>query len=247
MHLTTPHGLLEITQPNDLQLASVRDALPFGLIGYPAPIHGAEYGIVTQCGDEHLWAVKQQGPDVSEKLLPTLHAESSFLIAASIGRYLNAGFEGCLLPTFYFKKKPSGFEIGIAYFGSPAPHQKPPAELSPETVFDRQLGPGFTVMMTHFIRELQHQSKQSGIPLQPCIGLDPRPLNSLGILTLGFLIYGRDVYCLKPAITESNPLWSALRASGVTHLYDLPSLPAKITESQLTLAKPNTYCQNRNE
>ena len=239
MHLTTPDGLIEITQPDDLQLASVRDALPFGLIGYPAPIHGAEYGIVTQCGDELLWAVKHQGPDTPETLLPTLHAESSLLIAASIGRYLNAGFEGCLLPTFYFKKKPTGIETGIAYFGSPAPSQMQPAELSPQTAFDSQLGHGFTAMITRFIRELQHSSKVSGIPLQPCIGLDPRPLNALGILTLGFLIHGQDVYCLKPAITESNPLWSALRASGVTHLCDLPSIPAKITDAQLVLAKPN--------
>jgi hypothetical protein len=240
MHLTTPDGLIEITQPDDLQLASVRDALPFGLIGYPAPIHGAEYGIVIQCGDEPLWAIKQQGPDVPEKQLPAIHMQHSLLIAASIGHYLNPGFEGCLVPTLYFKKKPSGIETGIAYFGAPAPSRMEPADLSPQTVFDSQLGHGFTAMTTRFIRELQHQSKQSGIPLQPCIGLDPRPINKLGTLILGFLIHGQNVYCLKPAITESNPLWSALRASGVTHLYDLPSLPAKITDAQLVLAKPKT-------
>lgn len=239
MNLNTPQGAIEITEPDDLQLSSLRDALPFGLIGYQTPVHGAEYGIVIQCGEEPLWAIKQQGPDIPEDLLPTIHMQHSLLIAASIGRYLDAGFEGCLLPTLYFKKKPSGSETGIAYFGSPAPSEMQPAELSPQTVFDSQLGHGFTAMMTHFIRELQTSSKQSGIPLQPCIGLDPRPITKIGTLILSFLIHGQNVYCLKPAITESNPLWSALRASGVTHLYDLPSLPAKITDAQFVLAKPH--------
>lgn len=99
---------------------------------------------------------------------------------------------------------------------------------------------GHTRSLHHSLGETPRLPCQSGIPLQPCIGLDPRPVSALGTLTLGFLIHGQNVYCLKPAITNSNPLWAALRASGVTHLYDLPSLPAKITESQLTLAKPNT-------
>jgi hypothetical protein len=239
MNLNTPEGPIKITEPDDLYLASLRDALPLGLIGYQTPVHGAEYGIVIQCGEEPLWAIKQQGPDIPEDLLPTIHMQHSLLIAASIGHYLNAGFEGCLMPTLYFKKKPSGIETGIAYFGAPAPSQMEPAALSPQTVFDSHLGHGFTAMTTRFIRELKHQSKQSGIPLQPCIGLDPRPVTKLGTLVLGFLIHGQNVYCLKPAITESNPLWTALRASAVTHLYDLPSLPAKITDAQFVLAKPN--------
>lgn len=239
MKFTTSEGLIEITAPDDLQLGNLRDALPLGLVGYQTPVHGAEYGIVIQCDDESLWAIKQQGPDIPEDLLPTIHMQHSLLIAASIGRYLAAGFEGCLVPTIYFKKKPSGIETGIAYFGAPAPTLQQPADLSPQTAFDNQLGPGFTAMVTRFIQELQHQSKQTGMPLQPCIGLDPRPVSALGTLTLGFLIHGQNVYCLKPAVTESNPLWTALRASGVTHLYDLPSLPAKITEAQFTLAKPN--------
>jgi hypothetical protein len=240
MNLNTPQGAIEITEPEDLQLNSLRHALPFGLVRYQTPVHGAEYGIVIQCGEEPVWTIKQQGPDIPEDLLPTIHMQHSLLIAASIGHYLNAGFEGCLMPTLYFKKKPSGIETGIAYFGSPAPSEMQPAALSPQTVFDSQLGHGFTAMTTRFIRELKHQSKQSRIPLQPCIGLDPRPITKLGTLILGFLIHGQNVYCLKPAITESNPLWTALRSSGVTQLHDLPSIPAKITESQLTLAKPNT-------
>jgi hypothetical protein len=72
--------------------------------------------------------------------------QHSLLIAASIGHYLNAGSEGCLVPTFYFKKKPSGIETGIAYLGAPAPSQIEPTALSPQTVFDNQLGHGFTAM-----------------------------------------------------------------------------------------------------
>jgi|GEM_PF-6035704 len=93
-------------------------------------------------------------------------------------------------------------------------------------------------MFTRFIEELQRSSKNPGMKLQPCIGLEARPVSVTGTLIFGFLVHGQEVYCLKPGVSDKDPAWTALRSSGIDRIFDLPSIPARITMDQLGIAKP---------
>ncbi|MEQ1934768.1 MAG: hypothetical protein ABL962_12985 [Fimbriimonadaceae bacterium] len=238
MKINTPQGAIEIAEPDPVQLQNLRQALPFGLVGYQSPVHGAEYGIVLQCGGDEAWVVKQQEPDVPEERFPEVYLSQSILIASSVARYRAAGFGGCFMPCVYFRKKESGMETGIAYFGSPSPLGIEADPSASRGAFDSDFGRGFTTMFNRFIEELQQSSKESGIKLQPCIGLEARPISVAGTLIFGFLVHGQDVYCLKPGVSDKDPAWTALRSSGIDRIFDLPSIPARITDEQLGIAKP---------
>jgi len=120
LKINTPKRPIEIAEPDPVQLQNLREALPFGLVGYKSPVHGADYGVVVQCGEDEAWVVKQQGPDIVEERFPEIYLSQSVLIAASIARYRAAGYGGCLMPCVYFRKKEAGIETGIAYLGSPS-------------------------------------------------------------------------------------------------------------------------------
>ena len=94
-------------------------------------------------------------------------------------------------------------------------------------------------MMTTFIRALQQSSRESGIGLCTCIGLDVRPRSHLETLGFGFMVIGGTIVCLKTNVSENDPVWTILRAIGVTEVYHVPSIPAGINEADLAVAKPS--------
>jgi hypothetical protein len=47
------------------------------------------------------------------------------------------------------------------------------------------------------------------------------------------MLVGPHVVCLKTRILEQDPAWSALRLTGISEVFHMPSVPAGIAESDL--------------
>lgn len=136
------------------------------------------------------------------------------------------------------RNKADRAEAGIAYFPGPSPSGREAAEYPFDDAFDGAFGHGATAMLVHATRAIQSASDGSGIPLLPCIGLGARPRSALDTIELAWLVHARDVYCLKTVASEEDPIWAALRSTGIREVFHLPSVPAEIREDQLPMAKP---------
>ena len=244
MIIATPQGEVELLSPEAHRLRNLRSCLPLGAVAFSEPADGARYGIVMKCGENEAWVVKQQPPDIPSESALDVFLANSILIALSIAQYRSFGFGGCLMTSPYIRGKGDESEVGIAYLGAPSRSGIEVAEFPFEGSFDNQFGHGFTTMFTHFVKTLQKSSRDSGITMQPCIGLDHRPRTALGRLGFGFLVHGRDVYCLKTKVSEQDPVWTALRSTGIDQVYHLPSVPTEITPEQLAIAKPGPEDSN---
>ncbi len=182
----------------------------------------------------------QEPTDCDERQGLVTYQANCILIAHSLVSYRAAGFSGLLMPCPHIRKKgPDLVESGIAYIGAPDPQGIECLDRPFEPSFDGQFGHGFTTMMTTFIRALQHSSRESGISLCTCIGLDVRPRSHLETLGFGFMVIEGTIVCLKTHVSENDPVWTILRATGITELYHVPSIPAGIDEADLAVAKPS--------
>lgn len=238
--VSTPQGEVLLKDPPVELLRSIRSFLPFGIAKYPTPQHGADFGLVMQCGKRELIAVKQQPVDCDEKQAFTTFQANNILITHSLVGYLTNGFSGLLMPCAYKRDKEDGrVETGIAYFGYPSPQGREALEHLFEQAFDEGFGHGFTTMMTGFIRALQQSSRDTRISLFQPIGLDVRYRSHLGTLFFGFLIVGPHIVCIKTDVSEKDFTWTALRTTGVTEVFHVPSIPIAIREEDLQITKPS--------
>jgi hypothetical protein len=238
--LKTPQGDINLLQPTAELLQAIRSFLPFGVIRYDTPQNGADYGIVMQCGEKEVYAVKQQPVPCDEEEGFVSYKVNSILIAHSLAGYLLNGFSGLLMPCAYIRKKDAGqVESGIAYIGAPSPQGRECQEFPFSGAYDRTFGHGFTTMMVHFIKALQQSSRDLDMPLFQSIGLDVRPRLHLGLLGFGFMVVGPHIVCLKTQVSEQDPVWTVIRGLGISEVFHLPSIPAGIDESHLPDTKPN--------
>lgn len=238
--IKTPQGDVQLLTPPVELLRAIRSFLPYGFVGYGGERpKGAHFGIVMQCDDQEVSFVKQQPVPCDEEQGFRRFQANSILIALSLAEYLRSGFEGMFMPCTYIRKKDGGkVESGIAYFGSPSSDGREVQETSFGSGFDDSFGPGFTAMMITFINSLKQSSEASGISLDPVIGLDVRLRTHLEALGFGFMVVGPHVICLKTRLVEQDPIWTALRSTGISEVYHLPSVPAEIAEADLSVAKP---------
>lgn len=205
------------------------------------PQQGADFGLVMQCGEQELFAVKQPPMDCNEQQSRISYQANAILIAHSLAGYLAHGFDGLFMPCNYIRAKEGGqFESGIAYFGYPSVEGCECQAFPYENSFDGQFGHGFTTMMTAFIRALQQSSRTTGITLSRRVGLDVRYRLELGSLGTAFLLVGSQIACLKTVVSEQDPVWTVLRATGISEAFHVPSLPAAIGEDELSVAKSAT-------
>jgi hypothetical protein len=239
--INTPEGEVNLLPPPAELKRSIRSLLPFGAFRYETPANGADYGIVMQCGEREVYAVKQQPVPCDEDEGFVSYRMNSILIAHSIVGYLLNGFSGLLMPCAYIRKKDAGqVESGIAYIGAPSPQGRECQEFPFSGAYDPTFGHGFTTMMVHFIKALQQSSRDLDMPLFQSIGLDVRPRLHLGLLGFGFMVVGPHIVCLKTQVSEQDPVWSVLRGLGISEVFHLPSSPVGIDESDLSATKPNT-------
>ncbi len=237
MKVTTPKGDVELLPvPSDL-LSRLHKALPLGLFQGKTEDNIDAYGIVTKRGEEESFFVKQQPVEVPEDALNQIYLVNSILIAKSLQRYRDIGYGGCLLISQYIRRKEERVESGIAYFGSPSGSGTESNEFPYNGSYDGRFGHGFTTMFSHFIRELKGSASETGLPLQPCIGLEIRPRSELEIIGFQFLVHGSEIYFLKPNVSEKDPIWAAIRSTGIESVYHLPSVPGEISGDDLAKAK----------
>jgi hypothetical protein len=234
----TPQGEVELLDPPVDLVREICRLLPFGGFRLVPPQRGADFGLVMQCGDRELSAVKLQGVDTDEETGELIGKANSFLLAHSLAAYLGAGFSGLFLPCVYVRPKTAGrVESGLAFFGFPDPEGLEYREASDEPVFDEALGRGFTKMMLSFSGALTQSSRDTGLKLQQVIGVDIRKRLQLGSLWFGFMAVGVRIVCLKPTISEGDPIWRALRSTGVSAVFHLPSITIAIKDDDLPQAK----------
>jgi hypothetical protein len=238
-NVSTPQGDVSLIDPPIELLQSVRRYMPFGAARYLPPQANAEFGLVMQCGDRECHFVKQQPTDCDKKQAYVSYQCNSLLIAHSLLEYRRFGYKGLFMPCAYLKEKEGGlFESGLAYFGTPSPEGIECLDRPYEPGFDDSFGHGFTTMMASFIYALHESSRATGISIASCVGLDVRARSDLQTLGFGFLIIGQDTICLKTHISgETDPVWTILRATGITEIYHMPSIPSEISEEQLAVTK----------
>lgn len=238
--IQTPRGEVKLLPPTGELLRAIRSFLPFGAYRCAPMECGAEFGLVMQCGERELFAVKQQPVDCDDQQSNIAFQANNFLIAHSLATYLTHGFSGLFMPCAYLRTKGADrFEAGIAYFAYPSPLGREVQEYPNESSYDEQFGHGFFTMMTSFIRALEESSRDTGIALFEPIGLDVRSRSHLGALGFGFMLVGPHIVCLKTRVSEQDPVWTALRGTGISEVFHIPSVPAGIAESDLHTTKPN--------
>jgi hypothetical protein len=239
MIINTSKGPVSLIDPTPALIRAIQSLLPFGMVGLSQQQKGAKYGLAMQCGQTEIIGVKQQPPDCDDKSATTCFQANSILVTHSLAGYLKQGFSGLMLPCVYQRKKENQrAEVGIAYFAYPSPTGHEVQEYPPDPAYDNQFGHGFTQMMVGFIRALQQSSKETGITLQPTIGLDVRRRMQLGSLAFGFMLVGPQVICLKTVVAEQDPAWTILRGTGIEAVYHLPSIPIAIQPEDLRVSKP---------
>lgn len=238
--ISTPQGEVILREPTAELLRAIRSFLPFGCVHYVESQKNADFGLVMKCGKVELFAVKQQPADCDEDQAYISLEANSILIAHSISTYLKNGFSGLFMPLGYIRTKEAGrFESGVAYFGYPSAHGHESQEFPYDPAYDRQFGHGFTTMMCGFIDAFKASSRGTGITMSRPIGLDVRYRLQLGALSLGFMVVGPHVVCLKTNISpERDPVWTVLRGTGISEVFHFPSITAAIDEEQLSDAKP---------
>ena len=88
--------------------------------------------MVTKCGEEEAWCLKQQSIEVDPKHEKNYAMAYLVLMAETMAGYIRHGFGGTFIPTLYRRNKSSGLEIGIAYFGKPSPTGIEASEFEPQ-------------------------------------------------------------------------------------------------------------------
>lgn len=235
--IPTTKGDVKLLAPTADLMRAICSLLPFGVMRFATPQHGAVYGLVMRCGARELDGIKQQPVDCDEQQGIVSYEANSILIARSLAGYLTHGFSGLFMPCAYIRKKnPGNVKSGIAYFGYPSAQGREAQEFS-DGAYDGHFGHGFTTMMTSFIRTLQQSSRDTGITLSPTIGLDIRVRSQIGSLGFGFMLVGRHIVCLKTAISPDDFVWAILHSAGITEVFHVPSVPLTIEEADLDRAK----------
>ena len=68
--VNTPQGEVRLLPPPVELLRAIRAFMPFGAVRYVPPQQGADFGLIMQCGEQELFAVKQQPMDCDKEQSP---------------------------------------------------------------------------------------------------------------------------------------------------------------------------------
>ena len=180
----TPKGVIKGRAPTDLELTNLNNALPLGLLISDSSDDDRTYGLVTKCGDEEAWALKQQHPDIRNSHFKAYLTSYYYQLCRATTLYLKHGFGGCLVPSFYQKQKGDMVEFGFSFLGSPCPTGRESNEFSPVPAYEQNFGDGFFTMYRHFYESLKVVSDEDNFPLSQVIGLDIRQTSQLGKLVV---------------------------------------------------------------
>jgi hypothetical protein len=224
--VATAYGSINLHSPPTAVLSAIGSWLPLGVVRYAPPVNGADYGLVMQRGHRELHALKQQPADCDRESGLTRFQMNTLLIAYTLAAHRTQEGSGLFLPCPYIREKGVDVvESGIAYFSYP---------------YDLEGPDGLVVSprILAFVKGLAQSSTDIGIPLQQIIGFESRPRLQLGSLGFGFMTVDAHLVCLKTVISEADPVWGLMRATGVADVLHLPSVPAAIEDREAPAAKP---------
>ena len=99
--VNTPQGEVRLLPPPVELLRAIRAFMPFGAVRYVPPQQGADFGLIMQCGEQELFAVKQQPMDCDKEQSRISFEANIILITHSLAGYLAHGFGDLFMPCTY--------------------------------------------------------------------------------------------------------------------------------------------------
>ncbi|MBS1738286.1 MAG: hypothetical protein JSS98_17020 [Bacteroidetes bacterium] len=236
--IQTSRGSIDIQKPDTPTLERLQSLLTFGVFPFKQTFHGADFGIVMQCGEKEVYCLKQQPIEVEEKQAHINFQMHHIMIMDAYCRYIKLGFSGAYLASPYLRQRNNGlWETGVSHFIFPSDNEKA-SEKSFGRAYDSRFGNGATNMFMAFVDCFKQAFSESNLPMPQYFGIDIRPRSHLKSLAMYFMLSGSDVFCLRPNLREKEDVaWAILVNGGINTVFHLPSLPMTIDETDLNKAK----------
>ena len=238
--ISTSYGSLSIEPPSPTLLRNLRGVLPFGACQLPPESNSPQFGIVMQCGDIEVCAIKQQPLDYEEKEEAQRWLEiQQWMCVDALARYRTEGFSGAYLPAPYLRENEDGkWEAGISHFIFPSPSGIEAQEFPYDPAYDDLFGHGATIMLKRFLFHLKAAFLRSGLTSPQYFSLNVHPRLHLQSLAMNFLAFGPHVLCLREdPRAQEDPAWMILARAGINTVYHMPSAPAAIDAADLAITK----------
>lgn len=225
--IRTNAGHLDLIPVTIEDLRGVTRCWPMELIANPDTAD--HFGIVFQRGDEEVYGVKMQPPDVAEADARVAFHMNRALLATALPSYLEKQHRGVMVPCAYYKEKSEGMvETGIAFFVGPDAPRNPSSADDTDLLYDERLGDGATSIVFDTAGALVEASKKCGLPLMTVIGMDLCPGLSVGSLAMDFVIEGSDVFAVQDPLQMEDPVWEYVVRAGFSTLPYAPMTPVSL-------------------
>jgi hypothetical protein len=232
----TTKGKIHGHQPEPKHMINLKRGLPLGIVRVGNDRGLNTHAMVTKCGEEEAWCLKQQSIEVDPKHEKNYAMAYLILMAETMAGYIRHGFGGTFIPTLYRRNKPSGLEIGIAYFGKPSPTGIEASEFEPQPPYDQKMGNGFFTMFHHYFQELKKSATRTNIPVRPVIGLDIRKSSHLDGIQVQMIAHGKTLFVCTQNLTEQSVILSILASCGLKDFVHLPCMNIEIDEKHRNAA-----------
>lgn len=240
--IQTTKGSINIQRPDATTLKQLQKLLTFGILPFKQTFHGADFGVVMQCGEQELYCLKQQPIEREKEQAHQIFQLQHFMIMDAYCRYLKLGFSGAYIASPYLRQRNNGLcEAGVSHFIFPSDNEKV-SEKSFVKAYDNRFGNGATNMFISFDHCFKQAFAEAQLTMPQYLGIDIRSRSHLKSLAMYFLVAGPDIFCLRPNLREQeDAAWTILASSGIDRVYHLPSLPMTINEGDLNKAKGHAY------
>jgi hypothetical protein len=239
--IQTAKGSIEIQKTDAEIVRQLQTCLRFGIMPFKQTFNNADFGVIMQCGEEEVYCIKQQPLEVERKQAEQLFQLQHIMIMDTYCKYIKIGFSGAYLASPYLRQRENGlWEAGVSHFIFPtdSDSEKIYSEKSIAKAYDNYFGNGATNMYMAFIDCFKQVINESKITMPEYLGTDLRPRSHMQSLALYFMVFGSDVYCLRPNLREKEDIaWTILAKEGIQKVYHLPSLPMTINEQDIEKAK----------
>ena len=230
--IRTEAGTLELVPATIDQLRDIASYWPMELLTYQQG--SPDFGLVFQHGNEEVFGVKMQFPDMPEIDAQVLHGLHRTWIASALPCYIEKCHQGVMVPCAYLKEKSPGMaEAGLAFFVGPGPRDTPLKGNGGESFWDDKLGAGATRMVWDMVHSLgepkaaaeREMSGPASMELR-VIGMELRPRLQIGGLAMHFVIVGENIFVVKYPLNEEEPVWRFVVRAGLRRLPYASMVPA---------------------
>jgi hypothetical protein len=223
--------MLELVPATVDQLRGISRYWPMELLSYKEG--SPDFGLVFQHGDEEIYGIKMQFPDMPEADANAFHSLCRKWIASALPRYLEKHHQGVIVPCAYLKEKSPGMaEAGLVFFVGPAPEDATIKGSRDKMHWDEKLGAGATRMILDMVNSLGEPNPAAGREASAAtkafhvIGMDLRPRLAIGSMVMPFVIQGQTIVVVKYPMTENEPLWEDVVRAGLGKLPYVSMVPA---------------------